>query len=234
VEDLANTSSTHPAHLDPDLSAHSLPRKHGWRQLFGQVDASEKHLENNDVGEGDVFLFFGWFRRVERTASRWQYVRSCRPIHALFGWLQIAKRVSVCEWPSDEKWALYHPHFHMKAHSVNVVYLATKRLVLPDLNFPLPGAGLFPAFTPTLQLTKPSCRQASIWLLPKCFYPKRRGLALTYHRHKSRWGLEKEGVRLTAVGRGQEFVLDCDHYPGVVSWMASLLKLAAHPGRTDK
>jgi hypothetical protein len=36
----------------------------------------------------------------------------------------------------------------------------------------------------------------------------------------------KDGVMLTAVGRGQEFVLDCDHYPEAISWVADLLKLA--------
>ncbi len=46
-------------HLDPDLHADALPRKAGWRPLFGQVGASQTHLSRQRVGRGDVFLFFG-------------------------------------------------------------------------------------------------------------------------------------------------------------------------------
>src|ERR1035438_9844994 len=35
VHDLARVPQTHRAHLDPDLSAHSIPRAKGWRPLFG-------------------------------------------------------------------------------------------------------------------------------------------------------------------------------------------------------
>jgi hypothetical protein len=227
VKDLANRPPAGRAHLDPDLSAHVLPRERGWRPLFGQVDAAQSHLENNGVGVDDVFLFFGWFRRVERTASRWQYVPSSPKIHAIFGWLQVAERVPACKGPGDKEWARYYQHFHMKTHPVNMVYVANKRLLLPDLKFPLPGAGLFPAFTPRLQLTEPSCSKTSLWLLPECFRPKP-GSGLTYHRNHSRWQRVKDGVMLTSVGRGQEFVLDCDHYPGAITWLEELLKLAAH------
>jgi Nucleotide modification associated domain 3 len=141
VEDLAKRPPAHRAHLDPDLSAHALPRMHGWRPLFGQEVAAEKHLENHNVGAGDIFVFFGRFRRVERPASQWQYVRSCRPVHVIFGWLQVAERVPVCEWPDTEEWAHYHPHFHRKPHPANVVYVAAKRLVLPGVKSPaVPGA----------------------------------------------------------------------------------------------
>jgi hypothetical protein len=227
VKDLASRPPAHRAHLDPDLSAHALPRLRGWRPLFGQEGAAEKHLENHNVGAGDVFVFFGRFRRVERAGSEWRYVRSCRPVHVIFGWLQVAERVPVCEWPDTEEWAKYHPQMHLGKHPTNVLCVATDRLKLPGLKSPaVPGAGLFPAFTPELQLTEPSCSKASLWLLPKWFHPNQRGSALTYHIDQSRWRLVKDGVMLTAVGRGQEFVLDCDHYPEAISWVADLLKLA--------
>src|SRR5580658_3921620 len=75
VRDLARIPPTHRAHLDPDLSSHSVPRERGWRPLFGQVGAAEKHLENQGVGTGDVFLFFGLFRAVEESDGGWRYVR---------------------------------------------------------------------------------------------------------------------------------------------------------------
>lgn len=227
MKDLAKRPPTHRAHLDPDLSAHALPRLRGWRPIFGQEGAAEKHLENNGVGAGDVFVFFGRFRRVERTSSQWQYIRSCRPIHVIFGWLQVAERVPVCEWPGGTEWALFHPHFHRKSHPANVVYVAAERLVLPGLKSPdVPGGGLFPAFTPKLQLTEPSCRRTSQWLLPEWFHPNGRGSVLTYHGDESRWQKVKDGVMLTAASRGQEFVLDCDDYPEAMTWLAELLTLA--------
>ena len=231
VQDLANRPPAHRAHLDPDLSAHALPRMRGWRPIFGQEGAAEKHLENHGVGPGDVFVFFGRFRRVERTASTWQYVRSCRPIHVIFGWLQVAERVAVCEWPGGADWALYHSHFHRKPHPANVVYVAAKRLVLPGVrSSPLPGAGLFHSFRQQLQLTEPSCRRTSLWLLPEWFHPKGRGSVLTYHGDQSRWQQVKDGVMLTAVSRGQEFILDCGDYPEAINWLAELLPDRCGPG----
>jgi Nucleotide modification associated domain 3 len=227
VNDLARRPPVHRAHLDPDLSADALPRMRGWRPIFGQEGAAEKHLENHGVGAGDVFVFFGRFQRVERTASQWRYVRSCRPIHVIFAWLQVAERVPVCEWPGDAEWARYHPHFHRQRHEANVIYVATERLVLPGLKtLAVPGAGLFPAFTPQLQLTEPLCERTSQWLLPKWFDPQNRGSVLTYHGDASRWQKVKDGVLLTAASRGQEFVLECDDYPEAVKWVAELLALA--------
>jgi hypothetical protein len=47
-------------HLDPDIRP-GLVRREGWMPAFGQVGAAETHLENQGVGMGDLFLFFGWF-----------------------------------------------------------------------------------------------------------------------------------------------------------------------------
>ena len=47
------------AHLDPDLNVLSVPRQTNWRPVFGQAGAAEKHLQNQGVKEGDVFVFYG-------------------------------------------------------------------------------------------------------------------------------------------------------------------------------
>ena len=54
-------------------------REPGWRPLFGQEGAAETHLANQGVGTGDVFLFFGLFRPVEKAGDGWRYVRGSRP-----------------------------------------------------------------------------------------------------------------------------------------------------------
>ena len=100
----------------------------------------------------------------------------------------------------------------------------SQELVLPGLRTPeVPGGGLFPALTPKLQLTEPSCARTSQWLLPEWFDPRGRRSVLTYHGDESRWQKVKDGVMLTAASRGQEFILDCDHYPEAIRWVAELM-----------
>ena len=234
VWDLANIRQTDRAHLDPDLSVASLRRREGWRPLFGQVGMSQRHLQNNEVGEGDVFLFFGLFRKVIKTSKGWQYDRNSRPMHVIFGWLQIQEQVAVSNWPTDKPWALDHPHFHetfrkKHSHSLNVVYVATERLSLPGLDrLHIDGAGTVPCFSPHLRLTKPDCPQPSRWLLPSWFSPKNRASKLTFHSKYDRWHEHPDGVELATVGRGQEFVLNCSDYPEAVPWLSGLL--GAAPG----
>jgi hypothetical protein len=82
------------AHLDPDLNRRALyTRAFGWRPSLGQVAGSQTHLMNNEVQAGDLFLFFGWFRRVRNVAGTWRYVASTPDLHILFGWLQISEMV---------------------------------------------------------------------------------------------------------------------------------------------
>lgn len=52
-------------HLDPDLEIGAYLRTPGWRPLFGQDGAAQGHLRNSGIKEGDLFLYFGWFRKVE-------------------------------------------------------------------------------------------------------------------------------------------------------------------------
>jgi hypothetical protein len=226
VEDLTDFPQTHHAHLDPDLSAHSVPRLQGWRPLFGQVGAAEKHLQNQGVGAGDVFLFFGLFRQVEKSALRWQYVRGSHRIHVMFGWLQVAERVAVAHWPGGVDWGLYHPHFHLESYPNNVIYVSTERLTLPGFgSSAIPGAGRFPRFHPKLQLTGPQSSRPGLWLLPDWFHPNERASALTYHGDPVRWQKSEAGVTLNSASRGQEFVLNCDDYPKAINWLHDLLAL---------
>lgn len=99
VSQLAGLPPTYRAHLDPDLIQGSIPRQKGWRPIFGQVGASESHLRRQHIGVGDIFLYFGLFRHVEQSNSQLRFVPGSKHLHVLFGWLQIAERVPVSEWP---------------------------------------------------------------------------------------------------------------------------------------
>ncbi len=228
VSQLAGIPPTHRAHLDPDLAPRSLPRQKGWRPIFGQVDAAEGHLRRQGIGSGDIFLFFGLFREVEKASSGWQFVRGSKPVHSLFGWLQIAERVPVSTWPTSDRWALYHPHFARQPSLSNVIYTSTERMILPSgKSTGFAGAGTFSQFSPTLCLTALHSDRPGRWLLPEWFHPDGRDSVLTYHGNRVRWETSDGGAFLSSASRGQEFVLDCDDYPEAVGWLHELLECAS-------
>jgi len=231
VSQLAGIPPTHRAHLDPDLVCDRFPRSEGWRPIFGQVGSAEGHLRKQRVCKGDIFLFFGLFRKVEQAIDGWRYVRNSNPMHVLFGWLQIAERVSVSAWPVTDHWALYHPHFAREPHKSNVIYISTERLTLTQRECKgIAGAGVFPFFSPLLRLTAPKSDRPGLWLLPQWFYPKPRKSALSFHGDISRWKKSSSGTMLSSVSRGQEFVLDCDDYPEAVGWLGDLFNSPAASG----
>jgi hypothetical protein len=45
---------------------------------------------------------------------------------------------------------------------------------------------------------------------------------LSYHSRPERWVRDGEDILLQTVARGQEFVLDCEEYPGIYGWFAKL------------
>ena len=227
VRDLTNgkIQPSYGVHLDPDLDRGRRPRGPGWRPLFGQADAAQSHLENHGVSRGDIFLFFGLFRRVERIGVSWRHCRNEAAKHVIWGWLQIDEMIDPSKSGSHPAWARYHPHFSMKQRRKNMVYVAGRALDLPGLGKRrFGGAGIFPRFAAGLQLTAPNCEGVSSWLLPNWIHPKGRESILTYHGKSDRWRVEPQGIVLSTVGRGQEFVLDCEHYQEAVGWLANLVK----------
>lgn len=218
-------------HLDPDLDWKARPRKVGWLPCFGQVGAAQTHLANQNVGVGDLFLFFGWFRRVLTDNGKLCYHPEAQDIHCLFGWLQIG---AVYHPGIDDnlppKWAFDHPHvqdadYYSASANNNTLYVASQLLSLPRLGHSVAGGGIFPRFTESLQLTAPG-QQRSLWRLPNFFYPTKGVPPLSYHADLGRWHKNKKEVLLRTVGRGQEFVLDCEYYPEALDWIKEIFKEA--------
>lgn len=213
------------AHLDPDLIADILPRSPGWRPIFGQSGQAQGHLRNQGVGPGDLFLFFGLFRQVERHGTSWRWVPGTRPCHAIWGWLQVESVVTVDQARGDDyAWAHYHPHFRYAADFNNVLYLARRHLALPGLDATLPGAGTFAGLTPERRLTAPEADRVSQWRLPAWCYPGDGRPPLSYHANRQRWRQHAGYTELSAVARGQEFVLDGDAYPQALPWAGELIR----------
>ncbi|MGH7949359.1 MAG: hypothetical protein ACREQF_09060 [Candidatus Binataceae bacterium] len=208
-------------HLDPDLAAATMPRERGWRPVFGQSGASQSHLARCGVGVGDLFLFFGWFRRVERVARRWRYVRGASDLHVIFGWLRVGAIAPVDDaLRARHPWLAYHPHFSNHAAPNNTLYLSAPTLDLPGLC--APGAGVFARFHPALQLTADG-HSRRLWKLPCAFAPHDGRAPLSYHGDPRRWTPAGDNhVLVQSAGRGQEFVLDCDAHPGALAWLREL------------
>lgn len=218
------------AHLDPDLAPSSLIRSPNWRPIFGQGGMAESHLRRCGVSAGDLFLFFGWFRAVEQVGNRYRYVKGAPHLHVLFGWLQVESRLCIAPDAAVDHlpdWVRYHPHVLNRGHYTNnTLYLCQQDLMLPTGGINKPGAGLFRRFSSALQLTATTAPNRGLWELPRWFHPAGRLSALSYHRRRQRWQLSDTAVLLRTVGRGQEFVLETQHYPEALDWLAHLFEQA--------
>ncbi|MBW4935370.1 Nmad3 family putative nucleotide modification protein [Marinobacter sp. F4206] len=219
------------AHLDPDLLAGAYPREAGWRPVLGQTGSAQGHLRNQGVTAGDLFLFFGVFRRAELRQRRWRFVPGSRPFHVLWGWLHIAEVVAIDELADGAlSWARYHPHFHGQPDAGNTLYLASDGFRLPDQRSVFPGSGVFTRFDEQLMLSDPEGRLPTQWRLPAGFYPGEDRTPLSYHARADRWRLAPPWSYLKGAARGQEFVLDLTAYPELEPWLDTLLRT----GRGDR
>lgn len=206
-----------PCHLDPDLDPAALAeRPPGWRGALGQAGAALSHLDNQGVGAGDLFLFWGLYRPVERTDERWRYAGP--RCHALFGWLHIGE---VCTIEDDgtaallrHPWLRDHPHVRPGWNGRNAVYIASDGFTLGDRSFAASGLVRRAAI-----LTAPDSRLPSLWQVPRWLDPRSGGTGLTYHP-PSRW---LGGGRLKSAARGQEFVTDITGRDDAAGWIADLL-----------
>lgn len=224
--------ATAPVHLDPDLRAAALPRAEGWRPAFGQAGSAQGHLARQNVGPGDLFLFFGSFAHAVNERGKHEYRDKEARFHALFGWLQVDEVLDPkLGFTSLPAWARDHPHARHTYPGRNALYVAKSSLSAPGVCADLPGAGAFPRMHDELILTSQRSREGrsprqSHWLLPRCFQPEP-DPRLTYHRASKRWSSDPSDashVLLELVHRGQEFVFDASDCPDAVEWAVGIIE----------
>lgn len=184
-------------HLDPDVRYEAYARKSGWKGIFGQAGSALTHLGNNKVNVGDVFLFFGWFRKTVLENGRLKFDPACKGFHAIYGYLEIAKIEKIRETIFEE-WAEYHPHVRrgQEANNLDALYTSAEKLSCsPEYK----GYGTF-KYSEKIVLTKEG-QTRSRWLLPEYF----KKYKISYHSENS-W----KDHYFQSAAKGQEFVVEGD------------------------
>lgn len=224
-------------HMDPDLDRRPDLRLPGWLPAFGQAGSAQSHLQRQGVGPGDVFLFFGWFREVERRGQRWRYVPGAPDLHLLYGWLEVAEVLPIVSERESclqrHPWIIDHPHVANPRHyrdPRNALYVAPGRSAIAAGG---PGGGVFERYSDALRLTAPGASR-SVWALPQWFHPSSGSAPLSYHTSPARWSLQDGRCLLRSVPKGQEFVLDTDGRQQPQAWLRTLVsRHAAVPARVS-
>jgi hypothetical protein len=196
-------------HVDPDIYADMLPRYKDWRPCFGQMDAAQSHLTNQEVQKGDLFLFFGWFRKTKPAGSGGLEFYG-RDLHLIFGYMEVDEVAKCDEDYREPIWMRGHPHLMRKRRTSdnNTIYIARDRL---SWNGSISGAGVF-QFNESLVLTKDGLSR-SRWKLPDFF----RSVCISHHSEES-W---KDDYFQSAT-IGQEFVIESSEE--VENWARKLVE----------
>ena len=124
---------------------------------FGQVGAAQTHLANQGVGRGDMFVFFGLFRKDGEA-----------PHHRIFGYLKVEEIVSLADGVPADLIALGHPHA-LALHGKNdTIYRGPGRVARTACD--------------VLRLTVPE-GPLTLWDRPGWLKPG----GLSYHDRTDRW-----------------------------------------------
>jgi hypothetical protein len=191
-------------HIDPDI--YHFDGKPGSIGAFGQSGASLGHLENQGVGKGDVFLFFGSFCRTFEVEDTLNY-EPMHSFHAIFGFLEVEEKVKMQQIEYDEKykWLRDHPHFENRNHesyfSNNAIYIGR-------------NYGYF-RFDEDLQLTKPGYKK-SYWRLPHIF----KDVKISYHEAVQKRIIDNN-IEFVSAAKGQEFVFESNTQ--INQWLENIL-----------
>lgn len=165
------------------------------RCAFGQTGAAQSHLQNNDVGIGDLFLFFGLFSELSGENRH----------HRIFGYLKVEQilclRHQASENQSPAGFSIRHPHTIGEWNKNNCIYVGTGNTAKEAKD--------------EFRLTERDARTVSIWSIPAWL----KQVGLSYHQNRTRWS----GKTLKAVSRGQEFVADITDSQDGRDWVHNIV-----------
>lgn len=193
-------------HFDPDLIPEAYVRKENWRGIFGQQGAAFTHLENQKIKRGDIFLFFGSFKRTH-FSGKIEFEKDYER-HIIFGYLIVGEICTSKTGLTNPVFA-QHPHFQNKElyGTRNSVYIAENE----------EGYGTF-KYRDELVLTRKGFPK-SFWELPIMFHPSR-GTTISRHSDKD-FEVRKDKVFFQSKGIGQDFVIQGP--PEIEKWAIDLI-----------
>lgn len=202
-------------HLDHDLRHSILPsRSKKWKPAFGQEGAPQGLLKNCKVDKDDIFLFFGWFKEVEKDINDvFFYKKGASDIHAIFGYLQVDRIIDI-DNEGIPVGLTKHPHVVMHdSYSNNYLYVGREHLSFDNTK---PGFGTF-EFDNSLVLTEKG-QTRSVWELPPAFANEEKNFHISCQLNNLPNGnLE---FRVSGIGNQEMYISD---KPGVVNWAKKLL-----------
>ena len=126
-------------HLDPDIrQGVFINPVEGWKPAFGQTGSPLGVLRNAGVTVGDLFLFFGVFRKTEYHNDTIKFIKGVKPVQMVYGYLQIGAIIETPEEIAEYKW---HPHAFGNHYNDNrnALYLPSENLSFAPA---LPGYGV--------------------------------------------------------------------------------------------
>ena len=140
LQQLAPKKTFEHCHIDPDIRDDCRAKRiEGWKPGFGQSGSAQGVLANANVELGDLFLFFGWFRKVELYNGCYRYIRTSRggfydhsDMHVIYGYMQIGEILTAKDRISEYPW---HPHASDSriSNGTNAIYIPTEHLsFLPE------------------------------------------------------------------------------------------------------
>ncbi len=206
------SNESNKCHHDPQLMNDSQ------RIVLGQADAADGHLRNHDVGEGDIFLFYGWFKEIEKnkTSNKWKYVRKTPDLHLIWAYMEVGDVLRLdTQKEKEEALNKYtflqdHPHLeesfcHNSIKGHNSLYLSSAGKYL-----------YFDKYDESKCLTNNRDNESnkrSEWRLPSFFNQPD---AFTFLKEKN-FKLDGNDVLINFSGFGQEFVLDLEKVSDITS-----------------
>jgi hypothetical protein len=199
-------------HLDPDIREDIKERSANWKPAFGQSSRAVKHLNNQNVKEGDLFLFFGWFKQTkyDDKSGNLSYVGG--DLHVIWSYLQIG---SILKNPTSKEHSYLdkHPHLDRGDKKNNTIFVASDKL---SFDPPKEGAGCF-KYNKRIVLTRDGMTR-SRWNLTDYF---KEPVKITYHKEKD-WKWNDNFFQSASIG--QEFVFEENQK--VEEWAEDLINSA--------
>lgn len=168
------------------------------RLTLGQTGRAEAHLRSQGIATGDIFLFYGWFKRTELIHDHWTYDHSERDIHLIWSWMTVDEVIKLDSHDQVNSALKKFPELSVHPH-LATDWLATPNSIYLSKEYSLT---LFSDIRCLTDMKNYSGR--SRWRLPICFNQPQ---AFT---HLSSFSPEHTDVIVNYRGYGQEFVLDLD------------------------